>query len=127
MGSSKPSSGFTGPCISKLSPSLVARLPAAFDWRAKGVVSGVKEQLECGSCYAFSAIGALESAYQIQVGQGKGEKVVREMSEQDIINCYSNEGKDGCGLGYPHEVLNMSVYRGVMLASDRPYKARVCT
>ena len=52
-------------------------LPARLDWREHGVVTNVKHQGSCGSCWAFAAIGALESAYAIN---NKGEKI--EFSEQ---------------------------------------------
>jgi cathepsin L len=41
-------------------------LPTSIDWRLKGVLSAIKDQGICGSCWAFSTTGALEGAYQIK-------------------------------------------------------------
>jgi hypothetical protein len=75
-----------------------APLPISIDWSAPtmGAVTGVKNQGSCGSCWAFSTVGALEGRAQI----AKGGKVV-SMSEQQFVDCdtkdYTGEGGDqGC-------------------------------
>ena len=39
--------------------------PASFDWRSYGIVNDVKDQGQCGSCWAFSAVAAIEGAYNL--------------------------------------------------------------
>ena len=67
--------------------------PGSKDWRDSGVVVGVKDQGQCGSCWAFSAIGSLEGAWALA-----GNQLV-SLSEQQLVDC----DDQGCGGGWTYE------------------------
>ena len=60
------------------------KIPASIDWRTEGVVNAIKKQGRCGSCSAFSAISALESAIAIKSGE------LPYLSEQNLVDCVYN-------------------------------------
>ncbi len=68
-------------------------IPSSVDWRTQGAVTRVKQLGTCGSGYAFSAVGALEGALFLQT-----ERLV-ELSEQQILDCSSEQGNQGCDGG----------------------------
>ena len=71
----------------------VTDLPASVDWRTKaGVVQPIQNQGTCGSCWAFSAIGAMEGAHALATGQPI------KLSEQQCIDCV--EMDQGCNGGW---------------------------
>lgn len=55
--------------------------PKHFDWREKGVVTPVKAQGNCGSCWAFATAATVETSYAINHG------VLRNLSEQELLDC----------------------------------------
>ena len=67
-------------------------IPTHINWINEDVVTHVKNQGQCGSCWAFSAISVLESYHAIN----SGEKV--SMSEQQLVECSLNDG--GCNGGW---------------------------
>jgi len=65
---------------------------ASVDWRQKGAVNAVKNQGQCGSCWTFSAIAAVEGHHFIQTGK------LESFSEQEIVDC--DKTSYGCNGGW---------------------------
>ena len=90
--------------------------PAEFDWRAKGAVGAVKDQGQCGSCWAFSAVANLEGLQFIK----SGKSVV--LSEQQLVDC--DKVDSGCNGGLMENAFNYVKGHGLGLAAEYPYRAR---
>lgn len=92
-------------------------LPTSVDWTKKGAVTPVKNQGQCGSCWAFSSTGALEGAWQIATG-----KLV-SISEQQLVDC-SKKGNEGCNGGDMDAAFAYEKAVNACTESSYPYKAK---
>lgn len=92
-------------------------LPPSVDWRLEGVVTPVKNQGSCGSCWAFSASGALEGFYAIN------NKKLLSFSEQNLVDCVRDQS-EGCNGGEMIDAFNYVAKNGIELGTDYPYTAR---
>jgi len=89
------------------------------DWRGKGAVTPVKNQGQCGSCWAFSATGAIEGW-----AVAKGGKSLESLSEQAFVDCTRSVGNQGCNGGWPDKTIGWAASHGVTTESSYPYTAR---
>jgi len=101
---------------SKLSMRRMYALPDSVDWRNKGAVTPVKDQGQCGSCWAFSTTGALEGFNFVKTGE------LLSLSEQQIVDCATDNY--GCQGGWMTKAMTYAASNGVELESDYPYTAK---
>ncbi|PSS26116.1 Cysteine proteinase [Actinidia chinensis var. chinensis] len=92
-------------------------LPESVDWRKKGAVGSVKDQGECGSCWAFSTIAAVEGINQIVTGD------LISLSEQELVDC-DNTINGGCSGGVMIYAFEFIINNGgIDTEEDYPYRA----
>ncbi|KAJ6223737.1 hypothetical protein RDWZM_002282 [Blomia tropicalis] len=92
-------------------------VPDNFDWRERNAVTSVKDQQDCGSCWAFATVAAIESALIIG---NKASVDSIDGSEQNLVNCVSN----GCDGGTSYNAFNYVKKNSVGKESNIPYKAK---
>jgi C1A family cysteine protease len=100
--------------------STASGAPSSIDWRTKNAVTSVKDQGQCGSCWTFSATGAIEGAWSISKGQ------LVDLSEQELVDCAKGVGyfNLGCNGGQMESAFKYVIEHGQCSLSSYPYTAK---
>jgi cathepsin L len=93
--------------------------PSSIDWRSKGAVNPVRDQGQCGSCWAFATTANAESVWAISSGQ------LLDLSEEFLVDCASGVGyfNMGCNGGQPDSAFKYMINNGQCTEASYPYKA----
>ncbi|KAL7211655.1 hypothetical protein ACSBR2_014496 [Camellia fascicularis] len=88
------------------------------DWRKKGAATAIKDQGQCGSCWAFSAIAATEGITQLTTGK------LISLSEQELVDCDRSSKDVGCEGGYMEDAFDFIVHnKGIAAETTYLYAA----
>merc|ERR1712070_1038732 len=97
---------------------LQSEIADSVDWSTNtAIVNPVKDQGQCGSCWAFSAVGTVESAYALAAGK------LGSYAEQQLVDCSTNGGSQGCNGGFNQYGISYIGQTGIAAESSYPYTA----
>ncbi|XP_068667488.1 vignain-like [Aristolochia californica] len=114
-GSSRP---HRRPASKSFTYEKVADVPPSVDWRPKGAVTEIKDQGQCGSCWAFSTVVGVEGINAIKT------KNLISLSEQQLVDCDNTENQ-GCNGGWMELAFDyINKNGGLTTEENYPYKAR---
>ena len=87
------------------------------DWVADGATTPIKNQGQCGSCWAFSTTGALEGLSKLAYGS------LQSFSEQQLVDCSGKYGNMACNGGLMDNAFKFVRDNGIVHEDEYPYKA----
>ncbi|CAL5028638.1 unnamed protein product [Urochloa decumbens] len=94
-------------------------LPESVNWRTKGAVTPIKDQGQCGCCWAFSAVAAVEGIVKISTGK------LISLSEQELVDCDVHGEDQGCNGGEMDDAFKFIIKNGGLTTeSNYPYTAQ---
>ena len=122
----KDPSSFTTRLAPIYSEEVLMNSPSQLDWRnsqlnPRGIkaVNDIKNQQQCGSCWAFSTIASVEGAWALS-----GNSLI-SLSEQELVDCSAQEGNQGCNGGLMDQGFQYIIDNGgVCSEAEYPYKAQ---
>jgi hypothetical protein len=114
----KPELSRSGNHISLYDMKVGAYPTGSLDWVAKGAVTGIKDQGQCGSCWAFSTTGGVEGVVQLRHGH------LTSLSEQELVDCGGSYGNAGCNGGLMDNAFKYVEAKGLCTESAYPYTAK---
>jgi len=88
-------------------------VPATWSWLTEGAVTPIKNQAQCGSCWAFSTVATTEGLYKIN------GNTLTSFSEQQIVDCDTT--CDGCNGGWPYLAMAYVAANGLETEAEYPY------
>ncbi|KAF6136169.1 hypothetical protein GIB67_001578 [Kingdonia uniflora] len=95
----------------------VTDVPSSMDWRKEGAVTPVKDQGQCGCCWAFSAVAAVEGLTKLKTGS------LISLSEQELVDCDDAGNDQGCDGGLMDDAfVYIKINKGIATNVTYPYE-----
>ncbi|KAF7822926.1 senescence-specific cysteine protease SAG39-like [Senna tora] len=92
-------------------------VPSTIDWRQKGAVTPIKNQGQCGCCWAFSAVAAMEGITKLSTGN------LISLSEQELVDCDTSGVDQGCEGGLMDDAFKFIIQNhGLATETKYPYE-----